>query len=60
MQHEVQRVDPLKEEDGIGVLGGIADALTLTLKELNVGAFAIDVNAISLLGRPGISSTSFI
>jgi hypothetical protein len=40
----VQRVDPLKEEDRTGVLGRIADALTL--KELNVGVFAIDVNAI--------------
>ena len=58
MQREAQRVDPLKEEDGTGVLGRIADALTL--KERNVGAFAIDVNSVSLIGHPGVSSTPFI
>jgi uncharacterized protein (DUF1501 family) len=58
MQREAQRVDPLKEEDGTGVLGRIADALTL--QGLNVGAFSIDVNAISLLGYPGISPAPLI
>lgn len=39
--------------DGTGILGCIADALTK--KGLNAGSFAIDVNAISLLGYPGVS-----
>lgn len=39
-------------------MGRIADGLTN--KGLNVGSFAIDVNAISLIGKPGISPTPFI
>jgi len=58
MQREAQRVDPLKEEDGTGILGRIADALTR--KGLKVGSFAIDVNTISLLGFPGVSPPPFI
>eukprot|EP00804_Cyclotella_cryptica_P009369 CCRYP_018076-RB/>CCRYP_018076-RB protein AED:0.03 eAED:0.03 QI:374/1/1/1/0.94/0.9/20/617/4181 len=58
MQREAQRVDPLRKEDGTGILGRIADALTK--KGLNVGSFAIDVNAISLIGTPGVSLSPFI
>eukprot|EP00804_Cyclotella_cryptica_P014145 CCRYP_005584-RA/>CCRYP_005584-RA protein AED:0.03 eAED:0.03 QI:259/1/1/1/0.94/0.9/20/117/3951 len=58
MQREAQRVDPLKEEDGTGILGRIADALTR--RGLNVGSFAIDVNTISLIGYPGVSPSPFI
>jgi hypothetical protein len=58
MQREAQRVDPLKHEDGTGILGRISDELTK--KGLNVGSFAIDVNAISLIGHPGVSPAPFI
>lgn len=58
MQREAQRVDPLKQQDGTGILGRIADGLTHL--GLNVGSFAIDVNAISLIGKPGLSPASFI
>jgi uncharacterized protein (DUF1501 family) len=58
MQREAQRVDPLKEEDGTGILGRIADALSR--KGLNVGSFSIDVNSISLIGDPGVSPAPFI
>ena len=58
MQREAQRVDPLKKVDGTGILGRISDELTK--KGLNVGSFAIDVNAISLIGRPAVSPTPFI
>jgi uncharacterized protein (DUF1501 family) len=58
MQREAQRVDPLKKVDGTGILGRIADELTQ--KGLNVGSFAIDVNAISLIGKPAVSPTPFI
>ena len=39
-------------------MGRISDELTK--QGLHVGAYGIDVNAISLLGQPGISSTPFI
>ena len=55
---QAQRVDPLKKADGTGVLGRISD--DLTKQGLHVGAYGIDVNAISLLGQPGISSAPFI
>ena len=58
MQREAQRVDPLKNADGTGVLGRISDELTK--KGLSVGSFSIDVNAISLLGKPAVSPTPFI
>ncbi|KAL7482807.1 hypothetical protein ACHAW6_008462, partial [Cyclotella cf. meneghiniana] len=58
MQREAQRVDPLKQQDGTGILGRIANALTR--KGLNVGSFAIDANAISLMGFPGVSPSPFI
>lgn len=58
MQEAAQRIDPLKAEDGTGVLGRMRDALTR--KGLNVGAFSIDVNSISLIGQPGVTPTPMI
>lgn len=58
MQREAQRIDPLKNQDGTGILGRISDSLTK--KGLNVGSFSIDVNTISLIGSPGISQSPFI
>jgi uncharacterized protein (DUF1501 family) len=58
MQVAAQRVDPLKNEDGTGVLGRIRDKLTE--KGLSVGAFSIDVNSVSLIGKPGVASSPLI
>lgn len=58
MQREAQRIDPLKERDGTGVLGRISDSL---IKQgLSVGSFSIDLNSISLSGQPGVTPTPFI
>mmetsp|Transcript_10203 Transcript_10203/g.21320 ORF Transcript_10203/g.21320 Transcript_10203/m.21320 type:complete len:551 (+) Transcript_10203:1-1653(+) len=58
MQREAERVDPLKEADGTGILGRIADALNK--KGRSVGTFSIERNTISLIGTPGLTSTPFI
>ena len=58
MQREAQRVDPLKDIDGTGILGRISDALTK--KGLSVGTFSIEVNSISLIGEPGVTPSPFI
>ena len=58
MQREAQRVDPLKEIDGTGVLGRISDVLTK--KGRSVGTFSIEGNSISLVGQPGVTAAPFI
>ena len=58
MQRAAQRVDPLKEKDGTGILGRIADALSK--KGLSVGLYSIEQNSVSLIGEPGISQSPFI
>jgi len=58
MQLAAQRIDPLKNEDGTGILGRIRDVLTN--QGLSVGAFSIDVNSISLIGKPGLATSPMI
>jgi hypothetical protein len=54
MQLAAQKIDPLKAQDGTGVLGRIRDVLTK--KGRVVGAFSLNVNSISLIGKPSLSS----
>jgi len=58
MQNAAQRVDPLKREDGTGILGRMRDALTR--KGLSVGAFSISSHSISLIGEPGLAASPMI
>jgi uncharacterized protein (DUF1501 family) len=58
MQLEAMRIDPIKKEDGTGILGRIGDVLTK--KGLSVGAFSLDTGSISLIGEPGIRQTPMI
>lgn len=58
MNREAQRVDPLKEKVGTGILGRISDALSK--KGLNVGSFALEFNSISLLGEPAVTPSPYI
>jgi len=58
MQRAVQRIDPLMDMDGTGVLGRIRDMLSND--GLSVGAFSIDSNSISLIGSPGVTETPMI
>jgi len=58
MQQAAQRIDPLKAEDGTGILGRIRDVLTD--QGLSVGAFSLDVNSISLIGTPGVTASPMI
>ena len=58
MQMAAQRIDPLKAEDGTGILGRIRDVLTK--QGLSVGAFSLDVNSISLIGEPGVTESPMI
>ncbi len=53
MQLEAERVDPLKERDGTGVLGRIADALNKQGR--SVGTFSIERNSISVVGTAGLT-----
>jgi hypothetical protein len=54
MQLAAQKVDPLRAQDGTGVLGRIKDVLTKNGR--SVGAFSLNVNSISLMGKPSLSS----
>ena len=58
-QLAAQRIDPLKERDGTGILGRIRDVLTKK-KGRSVNAFALNANSVSLLGEPGITATPMI
>lgn len=58
MQEAAQRIDPLKDQDGTGVLGRMRDALTR--KGLSAGAFSLNVNSISLIGGPGVNPSPMI
>jgi uncharacterized protein (DUF1501 family) len=58
MQQAAQRIDPLKAEDGTGILGRMRDALTR--EGLSVGAFSLNVNSISLIGEPGVTASPMI
>jgi uncharacterized protein (DUF1501 family) len=58
MQRAAQRIDPLKDEDGTGILGRIRDVLTK--QGLSVGAFSLDTNSISLIGEPGLAASPMI
>ena len=58
-QQAAQKLDPLKAHDGTGVLGRIRDILTKK-KGRKVGAFSINANSISIIGKPGIAETPTI
>ena len=49
MQHEAKRVDPLKQNDGTGVLGRMSDVLIRQGR--NVGSFGVDGNSVAVVGK---------
>ena len=58
MQQEVQRVDPLEEASGTGVIGRISDSLERN--GMSVGAFSLDTTSVALTGHPGESPSQQI
>jgi hypothetical protein len=57
--HAVQRMDPLQEREGTGILGRIRDVLT-EKNGRSVSAFALNGNSVSLQGGPGITTSPLI
>ncbi len=61
MQQAAKRVDPLKEEEGTGILGRIRDVLSDTNKKgLSVGAFSLSGNSMALIGTAGATEVPMI
>ena len=52
MQQAAQRIDPMKMQDGTGILGRIRDSLQKK-KGLSVGAFSLNTAAIVNAGKQG-------
>jgi hypothetical protein len=58
MQLAAAKIDPMKREDGTGIMGRVRDLLSQ--QGLSVGAFSLDSNSISLIGKPGETATPMI
>jgi len=58
MQRETKRIDPFDSSIGTGILGRMADILSL--KGRNVGSFSVDQFSVALIGEPGITKAPFI
>ena len=59
MQQAAQRIDPMKMQDGTGILGRIRDSLH-TKKGLSVGAFSLNNAAVVNVGKQGTNECESI